>query len=135
MLADLFKILGIYLKRQVRHTVVTVILLLAGTIAVLIALGMGVSALYLWLQIELGTFAALAILGWAFALLGSALLGIALLRNRKKRRNRQRAELVAVHDALDGAVDTAKRNPRQAAIVTILLTILFGWIVGRRIKR
>src|SRR5919109_4148097 len=102
MLADLFKILGIYLKRQIRHTVVTVTVLLAGTIAIVIALGMGFSALYLWLQIELGTFAALGILGGAFALIGSVLLAIALLRNRKKRRNRQRSALVAAHDALDG---------------------------------
>ena len=35
---------------------------------ILLALGMGLWALYLWLQLELGTFAALGILGGAFAL-------------------------------------------------------------------
>ena len=86
MLGDLFQILGGYLRRQVRHIAVTVILLLVGGLLILLALEMGFWALYLWLQIELGTFAALGILGGAFALTGSVLLAIAFRRSGKNRR-------------------------------------------------
>lgn len=135
MLGDLFQILGGYLRRQVRHIAVTVILLLAGGLLTLLALGMGFWALYLWLQIELGTFAALGILGGAFALTGSILLAIAFRRsgnNRRVERDVVPTELEVAHAP---ARKRGRRNSRESALLTILITLVVGWIVGRRTRR
>jgi hypothetical protein len=104
----------------------------SGMVAIGLALGMGFWALYLWLQLELGIFAALGILAATFALSGLLLLAVALFREERRHRRAPRAsELVA----LDDAVAVVRRNPRQSAIVTILLALGLGWIVGRRMKR
>jgi hypothetical protein len=138
MVGDLFKILGIYLREQVRRIAVTIILLLAGTVATGLALGMGFSALYLWLQLELGTFAALAILGGGFTVT-ALILFAAAFRFGTGRRRRARSSLASQLPVADHAREVAaefrRRNPRQSALVTILVTIVLGWIVGRRMKR
>jgi uncharacterized membrane protein YedE/YeeE len=132
MLGDLFQLLRAYLRRQVRHIAVTVTLLVAGGVLILLALGLGAWALYLWLQIELGTFAALGILGGAFALTGLILLAIAFRRGGKEER-----DIVPVEPAATRAParKRGRRNARESDILTILITLVVGWIVGRRTRR
>ena len=135
MLGDLFQILGGYLRRQVRHIAVTVILLLAGGLLTLLALGMGFWALYLWLQIELGTFAALGILGGAFALTGSILLAIAFRRSSRSGRAAREIVPAELEVTRAPARKRGRRNSRESALLTILITLVVGWIAGRRTRR
>jgi hypothetical protein len=135
MLGDLFQFLGAYLRQRVRHLVVTAILLGLGGLLVALALGMGVWALYLWLQIELGTFAALGILGGAFALTGVILLAVAFRRSGRNGRG-SRDAVPAEREMTQARVrKRPRRNAREPAIITILITLVVGWIVGRRTRR
>jgi hypothetical protein len=135
MLGDLFEFLGAYLRQRVRHMVVTAILLGLGGLLVALALGMGVWALYLWLQIELGTFAALGILGGAFALTGAILLAVAFRRSGRTGRV-ARDVVPAEREMTQTRVrKRPRRNAREPAIITILITLVVGWIVGRRTRR
>jgi hypothetical protein len=135
MLGDLFQFLGAYLRHRVRHMVVTAILLGLGGLLVALALGMGVWALYLWLQIELGTFAALGILGGAFALTGAILLAVAF--RRSVRNGRGARHVVPAERAMTPARarKRSRRNASEPTIITILITLVVGWIVGRRTRR
>jgi hypothetical protein len=132
MFGDLLKILGSYLSGQVRRIALTIILLVSGTVAIVLALGMGFWALYLWLQLELGTFAALGILGGTFALSGLLLLAVAFLREKRRHRRAPRESALV---AMDDVAADVHRKPRQSVIVAILLAMGLGWIVGRRMKR
>jgi hypothetical protein len=132
MFGDLLKILGSYLSGQVRRIALTIILLVSGTVAIVLALGMGFWALYLWLQLELGTFAALGILGGTFALSGLLLLAVAFLREKRRHRRAPRESALV---AMDDVAADVQRKPRQSVIVAILLAMGLGWIVGRRMKR
>ena len=135
MLGDLFQFLGTYLRQRVRHMVVTAILLGLGGLLVALALGMGVWALYLWLQTELGTFAALGILGGAFALTGAILLAVAFRRSGSNGRG-TRDVVPAEREMTQARVrKRPRRNAREPTIITVLITLVVGWIVGRRTRR
>jgi len=135
MLGDLFQFLGAYLRQRVRHMVVTAILLGLGGLLVALALGMGVWALYLWLQTELGTFAALGILGGAFALTGAILLAVAFRRSGSNGRG-TRDVVPAEREMTQARVrKRPRRNAREPTIITVLITLVVGWIVGRRTRR
>ena len=135
MLGDLFQFLGVYLRQRVRHMVVTAILLGLGGLLVALALGMGVWALYLWLQTELGTFAALGILGGAFALTGAILLAVAFRRSGSNGRG-TRDVVPAEREMTQARVrKRPRRNAREPTIITVLITLVVGWIVGRRTRR
>ena len=63
MVATLLRVVGIDLKRLARETAITIMLAMLGAFAAMVALALGFVALYLWLELKLGTFAALGILG------------------------------------------------------------------------
>jgi putative superfamily III holin-X len=135
MLGDLFQLFAAYLRRQVRHIAVTVILLLVGGVLTLLALAMGSWALYLWLQIELGTFAALGILGGTCAVTGVILLAIAFRRSGKNGRVARDIAPAELEATRAPARKRVRRNSRESALLTILITLVVGWIVGRRTRR
>jgi hypothetical protein len=78
MVATLLRLVGIDLKRLARDTAITVVLAMLGALAAMLALALGILALYLWLELNLGTFAALGIVGGT-----SALLAVAARRPRQ----------------------------------------------------
>jgi hypothetical protein len=134
MLGDLFQFIASYLRQRVRHLAATAVLLLAGGLLIVLALGMGLWALYLWLQIELGTFAALGIVGGMFALSGAILLMVAFRRSRKG----PAAHAVVPAERATMPVPArrrGRRNSRESSILTILITLVIGWIVGWRTRR
>jgi hypothetical protein len=136
MPADLVKILD--LKRQVRRIAVTILLLLAGTVATVLALAMTFWALYLWLQLQLGSIAALGIMGGALLLVAGVLFALAFRRANGKMKPDQPsppANRAADDELLAAAVDLVRRGPRGSAIAMIVLAIAAGWLVGRRKKK
>jgi hypothetical protein len=135
MLGDLFQLLASALRRKVRHMAVTVILLFAGGVLTALALGMGFWALYLWLQLELGTFAALGILGGAFALTGVTLFAVAFRRGGNNERVTRDIVPVELAETRARARKRVRRNSRESTLLTILIALVIGWIVGRRTRR
>jgi hypothetical protein len=130
MLADLVSLLGATLRRRIRSLAVTAALLLAGSIFIVLAFGMGYWALYLWLEREFGPMAALGVLGGASAILAAILFAMAL-----RRASRQRRSQPPLFDEAFEIEKTVRRNPRDSAILSVVLALLIGWIVGRGTKR
>ena len=69
MVATLLRLIGIDVNRLARETAITIVLAMFGAFAAMLALTFGFAALYLWLELKLGTIAALGILGGTSALL------------------------------------------------------------------
>jgi len=147
MVATLLRLVGIDLGRLARDTAITVVLAMLGAFAAVLALALGILALYLWLERELGTFAALGIVGGTSALLAVVLLAIALLRTRRKPPARRQAALPAAADplqasavavaratdeAVNGAADVVRNGSRQQIAGTIAAAAFIGWVIGRR---
>ena len=63
MVATLLRLVGIDVKRLARETAITIVLVILGAFTAMLALALCFVALYLWLELELGIFAALGILG------------------------------------------------------------------------
>ena len=120
-----------------------------GAFVAMLALTFGVVDLYLWLELKLGIFAALSILGGTSALLAGALFAIAFLRGSRKPRTHADDVLRAVADpvqasaaaiaqaadeAVNGAADVVRYGSRQQIAGTIATAALVGWVLGRRYK-
>ena len=118
-----------------------------GAFAAMLALALCFVALYLWLELELGIFAALGILGGTSALLAAVLFAIAFLRGLRKPRARAEDALRAAADpvqastaaiarsadeAVKGAADIVRNGSRQQIAGTIAVAALIGWVLGRR---
>lgn len=148
MVATLLRLVGIDAKRLVRETAITVVLAMLGALAAILALALCFVALYLWLELELGIFAALGILGGTSALLAAVLFAIAFLRGPRKPRARTEAALRAAADpaqastaaiaryadeAVSGAADIVRNGSRQQIVSTIAVAAFVGWLLGRRL--
>jgi len=147
MVATLLRLVGIDLKRLARETAITIVLAMLGAFAAMVALALGFVALYLWLELKLGTFAALGILGGTSALLAGVLFAIAFLRAPRKPRARAEdafrtavdpvqastaAIARAADEAVNGAADIVRSGSRQQIAGTIAVAALIGWVLGRR---
>ena len=147
MVATLLRLVGIDLKRLARKTAITIVLAILGAFAAMVALALGFVALYLWLELKLGTFAALGILGGTSALLAGVLFAIVFLRAPRKPRARAedalraaanpvQASAAAIARAADeagnGAADIVRNGSRQQIAGTIAVAALIGWVLGRR---
>jgi hypothetical protein len=147
MVATLLRLVGIDLKRLARETAITIVLAILGAFAAMVALALGFVALYLWLELKLGTFAALGILGGTSALLAGVLFAIAFLRAPRKPRARAEdafrtavdpvqastaAIARAADEAVNGAADIVRSGSRQQIAGTIAVAALIGWVLGRR---
>jgi hypothetical protein len=148
MVATLLRLAGVDLKRLTREAAITIILAMLGTFMAMLALGLGSVALYLWLELKLGTFAALGILGGVAALLAAVLFAVAFRRGQTKPRSRSDDALRtaadplqapaaaiarAADEAVNGAADIARKGSRQQIAGTIALAALIGWALGRRL--
>jgi hypothetical protein len=147
MVATLLRLVGIDIHRLARDTAITVVLAMLGALAALLALALGILALYLWLELEVGTFAALGIVGGASALLAVILFAIAFRRAPRKPPARRQDALPAAadprqasaaaiaqaaDDAVNGAADVVRGGSRQQVAGTIAAAALLGWVIGRR---
>ena len=148
MVATLLRLVGVDLKRLTREAAITIILAMLGTFMAMLALGLGSVALYLWLELKLGTFAALGILGGTAALLAAVLFAVAFRRGPRKPRSRSDDALRtaadplqapaaaiarAADEAVNGAADIVRKGSRQQIAGTIAVAALIGWVLGRRL--
>ena len=142
MFASLLSALGFDLKRQLRHIVITAVLALIGGILLALAFGFGIAALYEWLKFRYGTLPALGILGGAWTVLGIVFLCIAFFRPDPRKRPVKVASplhepAAAIAQATEQAVDSAtgliREGSRQQVFGAVLVAILAGFIIGRRI--
>lgn len=148
MVATLLRLVGIDVKRFARETAITLVLAMLGALAAILAFALCFVALYLWLELELGIFAALGILGGTSALLAAVLFAIAFLRGPRKPRAREedvlraaaepmKASTAAIartaDDVVNGAADIVRSGSRQQIAGTIAAAALIGWVLGRRI--
>ena len=112
MVATLLRFVGIDVKRLARETAITIVLAMLGAFAAMLALTFGFAALYLWLELKLGTFAALGILGGTSALLAGVLFAVAFLRASRKPRARAEDALRAAADPMT-SIDRGHRAGRR----------------------
>ena len=142
--------------RQVRHTTQTIVLALVGALFGLITFGIGLVALYLWLERDHGPFIALGVIGLITAVIACVLLSIALLRDGPTSRSSTARPML--HRAASGAraVDTGldrlaqqatdvgervvgntqslfQQGSRKSVVGLLLVAGVFGLIVGRRL--
>lgn len=143
-LATVSKIVSFSLKRQAREIAVTVALVLAGTFAALTAFAIAMRAFYLWLELSLGTFPALGIVGLITALLAVILFMLAFMRGRRRARVAPVAPVAAIRAAAPtvaatrqaavDATDHAIRNAsRQQVVGALVIAVIAGWILGKRL--
>ena len=149
MVATLLQLVGVDVKRLAREAAITIVLAMLGAFVAMLALIFGAVATYLWLELELGAFAALSILAGASALLASVLFVIAFLRGSRKPHTHTddalravadpvQASAAAIAQAADEAVNEAanivRYGSRQQIAGTIATAALFGWVFGRRYR-
>jgi hypothetical protein len=141
MLSTLLGFVGIDLKREVRAAVVTIALALAGAFLAILAIAIALRALYLWLELQLGVFPALGILGGVSAVLAVILLFLAFRGRRRakpapRRENPLNATAAAIAEAGEQAVneaaDAVRNGSRKQMYSTILIAALAGLILGRK---
>ena len=84
MLSALLGIIGFDLKREVRSISITVVLALAGAFLLLLALGVALRALHIWLELRYGVFPAYGMLGAGAALMALVLFAFAFWRPKAK---------------------------------------------------
>ena len=142
MVTTLLRLVGVDVKRLAREATITIVLAMLGAFVAMLALTFGVVALYLWLELKLGIFAALGILGGTSALLAGALFAIAFLRGSRKPRTvagpmqaSAGAIAQAADEAVNGAADIVRYGSRQQIAGTIATAALIGWALGRRAVR
>jgi hypothetical protein len=142
MISALLGLIGIDLKREVRELAVTIALAIAGAFLALLAIGIGLYALYLWLAQQLGVFPALAIVGVGSALLAIILFLIAF-RGRRRAKPAPRAAnpiqssaaaiAEATEQAVNDATDSIRGGSRKQMYTTILIAALAGMLLGRKL--
>jgi type VI protein secretion system component VasK len=147
MVATLLQLIGIDVKRLARETTITIVLAMLGAFAAMLALTFSFAALYLWLELKLGTVAALGILGGTSALLACVLFAVAFLPASRKPRARAEDALRAAADpvqastaaiaqaaneAMNGTADIVRNGSRQQIAGTVAVAVLIGWVLGRR---
>jgi hypothetical protein len=149
MVTTLLRLVGVDVKRLARGAAITIVLAMLGAFVAMLALTFGVVALYLWLELKLGIFAALSILGGISALLAGALFAIAFLRGSRKPHTHTDDALRAVADpvqgsaaaiaqaadeTMNGVANVVRYGSRQQIAGTIATAALIGWVLRRRYK-
>jgi hypothetical protein len=147
MLAMLLRLVGIDVRRLAQEAAITVVLALFAVFAAILALTLGLVALYLWLELKLGIFAALGILGGTSALVAIALFAVAFRRVPRKpgagaedalRAAANPAQAAAAtiaraaDEALTGSAEIVRNGSRQQVFGTIAAAAIIGWLLARR---
>lgn len=142
MVTALLRMAGVDLKREARQIVLIVVFALAGAFAAIAALAVGLRALYLWLETQVGELPALGILGGVSVLTAVVMFSLAFLSGRRRPRRVAPSRLasdpaaaaaVATEQALDSAANAVRMGSRESVLGTILVAALAGWIIGRRL--
>jgi hypothetical protein len=144
------------ITRQIRHTTQTIVLASVGALFGLVTCGIGLIALYLWLERDYGPFVALGVIGLATLVITCVLLSIAFLRDGPTPRSSigrpafgRRASAARVAETgLDRitqrAADAGERvvgntqslfqqGSRKSVAGLLLVAGVVGLIVGRRL--
>jgi hypothetical protein len=139
------------LKRVVRDMSVTAALALAALVVLLVAAGFGLALLYVWLQMQLGTLDALAIIAGGCAVIGLILLALAIWRPRGKQGAARRAAAPPPprEEATAGAAGAAagaqgtrvieeaiaamKEGSRETMLAAVAMAVVAGVVLGRKI--
>src|SRR5262249_30220664 len=109
---------------------------------IVLALAFGITALYQWLSLAYGTLPALGILGGAWAVLGIACLCVAFLRPKARKRPVAVANPVqdpaatiaqATEQAVHNATDLVREGSRKQVFGALVIAVLAGFMVGRRL--
>lgn len=140
MLSALLGLIGIDLKREVRNVAVTIALAASGAFLAILTIAIALRALYLWLEVQWGTFLALGILGALSAILAAVLFYVAFRSKRAKpptrRENPLSASAAAMAEAgeqaMNEATDAVSKGSRKQMYSTLLIAVLAGLILGRR---
>jgi hypothetical protein len=138
-------------RRQTRHTALTLILAGMATAAGLGAAAVGLIALYIWLAVRYGQFLSLGAIGGGLLLLALVLFVLAFTRRRlpvasppplqvaqpsellRTLAGESNGQLVAgSQQALNLAATTMRDGSRSALFGTLVLAALIGLIAGRR---
>jgi hypothetical protein len=146
------------IAEQAKETGLTLALVLIGSVAALSTYIVALAALYLWVDMQLGPFAALGAVGLVTAALAALMFGLALWRRRKPAaaplprppaaslppppsnaslvdvlRHRVSTRVAMAGDeALDTAAQVMRASSRSALFGTLAIAVLIGVLIGRR---
>ena len=126
-------------KRRLRALTVTAAVAVTGAAIVLVAIGFGLSLLYVWLQQFYGTMPALGIIAGGCASLGLILFLIAFFRPvsrpRPDRREVAGSErmIASGEKAIDEAVDAVQHGSRETMLAALSLALVAGVVLGRKL--
>jgi hypothetical protein len=141
-------------RRQTRHTALIGALAVVAALAALGAIIAGLIALYFWLSIELGPFAALGMIGGGLLILALILFAFVVMWQRPRLASRpqlalaQPAALIGTftrgvdsrriagrqEDTLKLVADTVRQSPPAALLGVLLIAAVLGVVTGRRFK-
>jgi len=129
-----------HFKQRIRALTVTAALTLAAVAVILVAIGFGLSLLYVWLQQIYGTMPALGIIAGGCAVLGLILFLIAFLRPAARARAARRdadasgGTLASGERAIDEAVAAVQQGSRESMLAALSLgALVAGVILGRKL--
>ena len=140
-------------RRQTSYTVLTGVLAAIAALAALGAAGVGITALYFRLVMQVDPFVELGIIGGGLVLLALILLALALVRQRPRLALRPRLQIaqpaalvetlwprrygkttVGSERMLALTTETVRQGSRPALVGTLLLVAMVGLIAGRRLR-
>jgi len=140
-------------RRQTRHTALIGSLAVVAALAALGAIIAGLIALYVWLSIELGPFAALGMIGGGLLILALILFAFVFTWQRPRLASRPQLQLAqpaaligtftrgvngrgiaSQEDTLRLVADTVRQSPPAALLGVLLIAAVVGVVTGRRFK-
>ena len=140
-------------RRQTRYATLTGVFAGVAALAALIAIVVGLIALYLWLSMQTDPFIALAVIGGGLLLLAVLLFALAFTRRRPRLAVRPQLQIAqpaallgtlrpASYDkivaggepTLNLATETVRHGSRSALLGTLVLVAVAGLIAGRRLQ-
>lgn len=144
MLATVLNVFAGDLKRNLRSLTVTAALILGAVAVVLVAIGFGLSLLYVWLQQLFGTMPALAMIAGGCAVLALILSAVAFWRPARRPKPPVRAVAPSDFDVAQSAIASGQRTidesiaalqqgSRESMLAAISLALVTGVILGRKL--
>jgi len=140
-------------RRQTRHTALIGSLAVVAALAALGAIIAGLIALYFWLSIEFGPFAALGMIGGGLLILALILFAFVFTWQRPRLASRPQLQLAkpaaligtftrgvngggiaSQEDTLRLVADTVRQSPPAALLGVLLIAAIVGVVTGRRFK-
>jgi len=140
-------------RRQTRHTALIGSLAVVAALAALGAIIAGLIALYFWLSIEFGPFAALGMIGGGLLILALILFAFVFTWQRPRLASRPQLQLAqpaaligtftrgvngrgiaSQEDTLRLVADTVRQSPPAALLGVLLIAAVVGVVTGRRFK-